>query len=146
MTTSGPDARPPALLRGARVRDAMHPGVLSCPGETSVRDAARLMALHHVHCVVVAHRARPGGARDWGLLSDLDVLTALVDGDEGATAAGRAAPDPLTVGAEEPLARAARRMAEHRASHVLVLATGSGRPAGVLSTLDVAALAGRADA
>jgi len=75
-------------------------------------------------------------------LTEEDIRTLV----KGATAAERAAPDPLTVGAEEPLARAARLMAEHRASHVLVLATGSGRPAGVLSTLDVAALAGRADA
>src|SRR5215213_2407141 len=104
-----------------------------------------MMALHHVHCAVVQHAARPGGGRDWGLLSDVDVLAALVDGDEEATVAERAAADPPTVGAEEPLVRAARIMAEHRASHVLVLATGSGRPGGVLSTLDVAALAGRGD-
>ncbi len=146
MPTARSDDDVPPLLRGARVHDVMHAGVLSCPAGTSVRDAARLMALSHVHCVVVEQAAPRGGERDWVLLSDVDVLAALVDGDEDAPAAARAGAAPLTVGAEEPLSRAARLMAEHRASHVLVLAAGSGRPAGVLSTLDVAALAGRGDA
>ena len=103
MPTARSDDDVPPLLRGARVHDVMHAGVLSCPAGTSVRDAARLMALSHVHCVVVEQAAPRGGERDWVLLSDVDVLAALVDGDEDAPAAARAGAAPLTVGAEEPL-------------------------------------------
>ena len=81
-----------------------------------------------------------------GLLPDLDVLGA---SSPTATRTRRrptwATAEPLAVGADEPLARVARLMSEHHTSHVLVLSTASGRPAGVLSTLDIAALAGRGD-
>jgi CBS domain-containing protein len=44
----------------------------------------------------------------------------------------------LTVAADKTLERAAQLMAEHEVTHLLVLASGSGGPLGVLSSLDVA--------
>jgi CBS domain-containing protein len=37
----------------ARVADVMHPGVLTCPPETSLPTVGRMMARHRVHAVVV---------------------------------------------------------------------------------------------
>ena len=34
------------------VAEAMHPGVLTCPLETPLRDVARMMALYRIHAVV----------------------------------------------------------------------------------------------
>jgi CBS domain-containing protein len=48
------------------------------------------------------------------------------------------------IGSGEPLTRAAQLMAEHDVSHLIVVGEASGRPEGVLSSLDVAmVLAGR---
>jgi CBS domain-containing protein len=128
-------------LRHVRVADAMHPGVLTCSPETPLREVARMMATHHVHCVVV--RGVPGRGRSpaWGLVSDIDLVTAVTRGDlEEPTAGELASTDSLTVSADDPLDRAAQLMAEHRATHLIALTPASGEPAGVLSTLDLAGI------
>ncbi len=129
-------------LSQARVADAMHPGVLSCSPDTPLREAARTMVLHHVHCVVIGDPPLRGGRPTWRLLSDRDVVAATLESDIDERTAGqcteRAA---VTVGADEPLETAARLMVEHDIAHVLVLGSASGRPAGVLSSLDIAGLA-----
>ena len=43
----------PILATHTLVADVMRPGILSCPPETPVREVARIMAVHRVHCVVV---------------------------------------------------------------------------------------------
>ena len=40
-------------LRHARVPDAMRPGVITCPPDSSMRDVARMMVTNHIHAVVV---------------------------------------------------------------------------------------------
>ena len=113
----------------ATVGDAMHPGVFECPADAPLVDVARMMAGSHVHCAVVR---RPDG---WGLISSFDVLRAAA-AEESATAAEIARTAP-TVSLRETLARTARQMAEDGNEHMLVVAA-SGRPVGVLSSLDVA--------
>jgi CBS domain-containing protein len=105
-----------------------------------------MMSTYRVHAVLVtAHgdEQLPGGAR-WGIISDTALLRAADSGDldaqEARAIAGAA---PLTVGTDEALSHAAELMVEHETSHVIVVEPHSGRPYGVLSTLDVArALAG----
>jgi len=127
-------------LEHARVADAMHPGVMSCPPETSVRDVARAMAAHHVHCIVVVGYEERVPA--WHVLSDIDLVQAIAAGQADDRTAGEiAATETLTVPSDEPLDRAAQLMAEHQASHVIVVSPQSGRPVGVLSTLDIAGVA-----
>jgi CBS domain-containing protein len=137
----------PALLSlERRVIDVMHPGVISCPADTSLRTVARMMASYRVHAIVVV-ADEPGeltGDGVWGVISDGDLVRAsrAPDFDE-LTARALAATPALTVTTVEPLAKAVQLMVEHEISHLVVVERRSGKPVGVMSTLDVArALAG----
>jgi CBS domain-containing protein len=133
-------------LQELRVIDAMHPGMISCPPETSLRTVARMMATYRVHAIVVhAHddEELPGGYR-WGVVTDADlVATARDENLDEMTAQQVAASPAVTVATAEPLERAIQLMVEHEVSHLIAVERHSGRPIGVVSTLDVArALAG----
>jgi CBS domain-containing protein len=139
---------PPAYpeLRQLRVIDAMHPGLISCSLDTSLRTVARMMATYRVHAILVtAHGEEelPGGGR-WGIVADTDLLRAAAAGDLGEQPAGTIAVAPvLTAASSDELAHAAELMVDHDASHLVVIERRSARPIGVLSTLDIArALAG----
>lgn len=121
----------------ARVSDAMRHGVLTCDRETPLRAAARTMALHHVHCLVVTD---PGG-RLAGVVSDADLVDALVTPGGGERTIGEiVATDATTISSAELLATAATLMRARRITHIVVIEPESGRPAGMLSTLDLAGL------
>ena len=45
-------------LEHASIAEAMHPGVITCPSDTSLRTVARMMAAYSVHCIVVVYEAR----------------------------------------------------------------------------------------
>lgn len=131
--------RTPAFEHAA-VRDAMHPGVLTCAPETPLVEVARMMATHHVHGVAVLG-VEPGeqGRLVWGIVSDLDLVRAAqLRGVEGVTAREVAATEPVTVDAGEPLATAARAMQEHDVHHLVVVSGPDARPIGILSSLDIA--------
>ena len=118
------------------VRDCMHRGIVSCSAEAPLTEVAGLMAKHRVHAIAITtgHGGRPAG-----VVSDLDVVAAVATGEE--RIAGQvAATEPLAVSADEHIERAARMMAEHGVSHLIVLDHEGGYPTGVLSTLNVAAL------
>jgi len=126
-------------LRHATVADAMHPGILSCPADATLRDVARLMATHHVHCVAVmaiSHDAR-GERLVWGLISDLDVMRAgiRIGSDE---LAGALAFEPVVV--VDPamrLSEAGEVMLKHAIDHVVVVDPETQQPTGVLSSTDL---------
>jgi CBS domain-containing protein len=125
-------------LAHVRVCDAMHHGVLSCAPDTPLADVARTMAEHRVHCVVV-HESEIPGVGTWSVVSDRDLMAAAAADRVGDTTAGAvAATSVLWIGSGEPLSRAAQAMAEHDVSHLIVVGESSGRPEGILSTLDVA--------
>ena len=127
-------------LDHVRVSEAMRPGIVSCPPETPLRAVAQLMASHHIHAVVVPEVTGDGVA-GWAIASDLDVVAAAVAGDaEALTAGDVAGHEALTVSDDEQLDRAMQRMAEHESGHLVVVGAASGRPTGILSTLDVAAV------
>jgi signal-transduction protein with cAMP-binding, CBS, and nucleotidyltransferase domain len=122
----------------ATVADAMRAGVLSCPPHVSAVEVARMMAEHHIHAVVVEGAGRDPADRDrlvWGVASDMD-LVRVAHGIENLTAGDLAGTEPLTVEPSLPLDEAARLMAEHDITH-LIVAEGR-RAVGVVSTLDVA--------
>jgi CBS domain-containing protein len=129
----------PSLER-ATVADAMHPGILSCDPDLPLTEVARLMAIHHVHCLAVvgvSHQEPECGV--WGIISDLDLVRAAID-DRGATARSLATEAVVSVDARTWLTDAARLMLENGASHLVVVEPDSQRPIGILSTLDVAGL------
>jgi CBS domain-containing protein len=125
-----------ASLASVRVVEAMHVGVVTCGPDASLSTVAGMMAAHRIHAVVVA----PGTeASDWGLVSDLDLATAVSEGSLGAATAGQVASTPnVSVRPEESVARAAQLMREYDTHHLIVLAPGAERPVGIVSTLDIA--------
>ena len=120
-------------LAATTVAAVMHPGVVTCLPDNGLEPLAGTMADLRIHCVAVVGEG--GGHFVWGLVSDMDVLHAAFRGAP-VTAGDIAASSPLAVTADTELDRAAALMAEHEASHVIVVDRG-GRPAGVVSTLDV---------
>lgn len=125
-------------IEHATVKDAMRPEVLTCPPDASLRDVARTMATEHVHSVVVS-----GGEttdREWGIVSDLDLMRAAREDIDERTASWAAASEFLSVSPDERLERAVQMMVEHDVTHVIVVDPAAGRAVGVLSTLDVAGL------
>lgn len=136
MSDTGPGSYLAPRLAHALVADAMRHGVLTCAADTEVRAAARTMALHHVHSIVVTDSGDP---TRWRVLSDADLLASLLDSPAGDRAAGDVARRTFpTVSEKERLSDAAARMRDEGISHLLVLGAQDGRPAGMLSTLDIA--------
>jgi CBS domain-containing protein len=130
----------PILASHTLVADVMRPGILSCPSETLVREVARIMAVHRVHCVVVGG-LRAGDSSErfvWGVLSDLDLARAVESATEDTTAGEIAATEAVSLPRTATLDEAARVMAEHETAHVVIVDEDSGEPLGVVSTLDVA--------
>lgn len=125
----------------ARVADVMHPGVLTCPPETTLANVARMMTSYSVHAIVVTGLDAEGDPdeRAWGIVTSLDLVRARVRGTDEPTAGGLARADVLTVSPGDPLASAAQLMAVHGVEHVVV-ADVHGRPVGVVATSDLAAV------
>lgn len=133
------DLTVPKTFAHASVADAMHHGVVACPPETSLRVVARMMAHQSIHCVVVfGDPSNYNDEQPWRIISDIDLLAA-ADSDFHELTAADAARTPLVVvRPAQPLADAARIMAENVSSHAIVVDPESRHPVGVLSTLDIA--------
>ena len=125
-------------LACTHVEDAMHRGLVTCPPATSLRVVARILAAHRIHAVVVALDHAHEQAGVWGIVSDVDVVTRLATASADETAGSAATLPPCFIAPDDTLAHAVRLMAEHSVAHLLVADPVSGRPLGVLSTLDVA--------
>ena len=128
------------------VAEAMHPGVLTCPLETSLRDVARMMSLYRIHAVVAYGEDNDDleGPGLWGVVSDLDLVQAAVAGRlEDLTARGTAVTPAITIRPKDTLQQAAQVMTQHDVTHLVVVDGKGTTPVGVISTLDLArALAG----
>jgi CBS domain-containing protein len=135
-TTEGSD-RPggsqqaPSYARST-VAEVMRPGVITCPPDTPLATVARMMARERIHCVIVSRE------RVWQVVTDIDLLRAAAEAFDEMTAGEVTTSDLPAVGDDEPLDRATQLMVEHEVAHVLVIAAGSRRPVGVISSLDVA--------
>jgi CBS domain-containing protein len=127
-------------LEHATVADAMHPGIIFCQTDATVRDVARLMATHHVHCVSVMHPPQDDSNDPymWGIISDLDLIGAGV-GLGGGESAGALAQQPIIrVKPTMALRDACELMLTHGVSHLVVISPERLLPVGILSSLDVA--------
>jgi CBS domain-containing protein len=122
----------------ARVSDAMRHGILSCRADVPLRDAARTMSLHHVHTIVVTD---PSDDSPVGILSDSALVAALLDPGAESRPLEQVVDRGLdTISSDEPLAAAARLMRDRGTAHLAVGDPHSGRPIGMLSSLDVAGI------
>ena len=59
------------LLAAAEARDAMHPGVFTCPSSTPLVDVARMMTRYRIHAIVVTNDELDA-AGVWGVVTDLE--------------------------------------------------------------------------
>jgi len=129
------------VLGRTRVRDAMQLGLFHCEPDDDVAAVAGTMAEQSIHSVVVAGIVRRDHAGDrlaWGIVSDLDLMRAMRPGADEAAAAEVAGTEIVTVSPLESLAQAVQLMDEHETAHLVVVSPDTGRPVGMLSTLDVA--------
>src|SRR6476660_1788067 len=123
-------------FEGTTVLGAMTTGVVNCPPDTPLQSVAHLMVEHGVHAVYVFDY----GFEDdetvipWGLVSDLDLVSAARGDLDTATARAAAATPLVTILATDTLDTAARLMGDRRISHLAVLDPASRRPVGVIST------------
>jgi CBS domain-containing protein len=141
MTTHPSPSSPADVLGHTRVRDAMQLGLFHCEPDDDAAAVARTMAEQSIHSVVVAAIVRRDHAGDhlaWGIVSDLDLMRALRPGAVEATAAEVAGTEIVTVSPLESLEQAVQLMDEHETAHLVVVSPDTGRPVGMLSTLDVA--------
>jgi CBS domain-containing protein len=121
----------------------MHSGVIQIAPQATLQEAAAEMAAHRVHCVVVEGLARDQNGQEtlvWGIVSDLDLMKAIAAEHFDAAARDLAATEIVTVEESETIEQAAKLMAEHESTHLVVVAP-SGAPVGVISSLDVACAA-----
>lgn len=122
-----------------RVRDVMSTPVQTCRTDLDLASAAELMARERIHfLLVVGPEGDDGEAPVVGVLSALDLVSALDRGASTRPVGEVVGPHPHSVPADAPLRVAVREMREERADHLLVVAAHSGRPVGVVSTLDIA--------
>jgi CBS domain-containing protein len=139
------DSEAPALvLARTPVRAAMQLGLFECEPDGDLRALARTMAERRVHAVVVPdvrHGDGQRGGHTWGIVSDVELMRALGPGLEGTTAGELAAGEVVWVRPTDTLEHAAQLMAEHDTAHLIVVSPESGRPVGMISTLDVAHVA-----
>jgi CBS domain-containing protein len=91
-------------------------GVIACDPDASLRTVARAMESHGIHCVLVAGLASDGGDK---------------------RAADVARTEAPTIEPSAPLADAARTMAEHRVTHLVVVEPECERAVGVVSSSDI---------
>jgi CBS domain-containing protein len=115
-----------------KVRDVASSAVVTVGPEQTLRDAARIMAKHHVGSAVVQDAEMLVG-----ILTERDVLTAVAAGadPDGTPIQEVMTPDVVTVGPEWDLVEAAAEMARHSIRH-LVVYQGS-QLLGILSVRDV---------
>lgn len=134
-------------LEHATAGDVMHPGILVCEPDAPMSEVARMMATHHIHFVVVVGISHEDPECPvWATISDLDLLRAVVDDNEGATARALATGALISVAADVPLRQTAALMFRHGTSHLIVLEPGTQRPIGVISSLDIAGVLGWGEA
>jgi predicted transcriptional regulator len=122
----------------ALVADVMRAGLITCQPETRLRGVAQAMAANHVHALVLMD---PGGEdQPAGLqvIYDVDVLKLASAGGEEEPRAMDAAVAPVTIAIDATAKDAAAMMHEYGTRHLIVLDEEK-RPAGVVSSLDLAA-------
>jgi CBS domain-containing protein len=144
-STAPPGSYLTPSFEDARVGDVMRPRVLTCEPGTLLTAVAQQMASEHVHAIVVLLEAvgpeREIDRRPWAVITDQDILRN-ADSIAGRTAGDVATGEVFLADPDERLPDVAQRMLEHGTSHAVVVEPRTGRPVGVLSTLDIAGVLG----
>lgn len=124
-----------------RVRDYMHPGLLTCRPDATLGQVAVMLTQHHVHGLIVADRDK----RPLGVITDFDLMAGeWLSKDPQSLevmrkmTAGELMSSPVdTIDADAPAKEAAKIMREKVIRRVVV--TENGKPVGVISVSDIIA-------
>ena len=123
-------------IENPQVGDVMRAGLITCQPDTRLRGVAQAMAANHVHALVVMDPSSADPSGSWQVIYDVDVLKLAASGEDAR--ASDAASTPVTISADASVAQAAELMHANGTRHLIVL-DDEGRPAGVVSSLDLAA-------
>jgi CBS domain-containing protein len=124
-----------------RVRDLMHPGVITCRSDATLGQVAVMLTQHRIHALYVADRQN----RITGVITDFDLLTGeWLSTDEQSlstmrmmTAGEMMSSPPAIIEVEAPITEAAQLMREKNYKRLLVVQ--GGQQVGVLSISDLIA-------
>jgi CBS domain-containing protein len=119
-------------LSSILVERAMHSGVFTCHADASGLTAARIMAAHRVHSVVVVD----DDGTSLAVVTEADIAAA-IHADTIMEPAAEIGAEPVFLAPDDSVLRAAQLMHEHERSHAVVIESNTGRPIGVLSVLDL---------
>ncbi len=137
MTGDSPITDSPAL-KGRTVGEIMSLGVITARRDETLSAMATLMATHGIHALVVSplHGGTPL------LVSDVELVrSAVTAGPMGQATAGDLAREPAAMlSATATVAEAVEMMAIRYLTHLVATDPGSGDLAGIVSSLDVAAV------
>jgi CBS domain-containing protein len=131
------EARRTFPFAGSRVRDAMSAPIRACPPDLPLVRAAEVMAAERIHCLAVVRPPARFGEAHVGIVTDLDLVAALSLGLEDHTVADVAAAPAFTIPSDARLPEAAGLLHDLGTHHLVVVEPATGRPLGVLSTLDL---------
>jgi CBS domain-containing protein len=118
--------------RDRPVAAVMHRGVVSCVEDAAALTAARMMAAHRIHAVVVVNR----DGNCVSVIGTGDVVRAAQDGSLQFALSRAIGRPPVLVDPTTPLRRAIQLMHRHDVDHVVVTQRARSKPIGVLSILD----------
>lgn len=118
--------------RDRPVAAVMHRGVVTCVEDATALTAARVMAAHRVHAVVVVNR----DGNCVSVIGTADVVRAAQDGSLHFAASRAIGRRPVFVDLTTPLRTAIQLMYRHDVDHVVVTQRTGSKPIGVLSILD----------
>lgn len=121
------------FLFGTRLGDLIHRRAPQCDPDTSVQQAARIMAEQNCGYVVIMHEATPAG-----LLTDRDLRSHVAVGSPQIPVSAVMCPDPVSLSSRHNLFDALLLMLDQGASHILVRDVVDGPLAGVIDAHDVA--------
>ncbi len=131
----------PSNFGDLEVDQVMHSGIIDCSPQTPIWELAPMMAENSVHCVIVDGLAcGPHNTERlvWGVIKDIELMRAITTDQLDQEVGKLAASEIVTIGPHEHIRQAAKVMGEHECSHLIVVDPDTGRPIGVISTLDVA--------
>jgi CBS domain-containing protein len=133
-------ANPPDAAAKLTVADVMHGGVIFCERQATAREIADTMISRGVHSVaVLGHTLDAGHAPTvWGIVSDIDVLAALIDPSSTATGGDLAREQVIVIRSTRPIGEAAEAIATRRVNHLVVIDPDTQSPIGFISPLDIA--------
>jgi CBS domain-containing protein len=122
------------------VRSVMTPGVVAISDDASLRQAYRALTTHRIHAVLVMGATT---GRPLGWVSARGLLAHVIRDDTMVSVRDAITQEPASVRPSATLRQALTALEQPGISQLLVSRVPGGPPEGVLSDLDIIALAGR---